>query len=111
MNGFLIIFYTSQNRRYQGQPISEWLLAVAKQMNLRGATVLAGMMGVDHHGQMHSAHFFELADQPIQIQFAVTPEQATTLLDYLNSQTIELFYVKTPIEFGFVGQTPSDSQS
>ena len=43
MNEFLLSFYTAQNRTYQGQKMSEWLLAVAKQMNLGGATVLARM--------------------------------------------------------------------
>ncbi|ENW79091.1 hypothetical protein F909_03416 [Acinetobacter sp. ANC 3929] len=109
MNGFLITFYTAQNRNYQGQPISEWLLAVAKQMNLRGATVLAGLGGVDHHGLFHSASFFELADRPVQIQFAVTDEQATELMNYLNDKEISLFYVKTPIEFGVVGRVATDS--
>ncbi|NNP77989.1 hypothetical protein A7P54_16440 [Acinetobacter sp. Ac_3412] len=109
MNGFLLSFYTAQNRTYQGQMMSEWLLAVAKQMNLRGATVLAGMEGVDHQGLFHSASFFELADRPVQIQFAVSNQQATELLDYLNDKEISLFYVKTPIEFGVVGQAKSDS--
>ncbi|MGN5763448.1 DUF190 domain-containing protein [Acinetobacter calcoaceticus] len=109
MNGFLITFYTAQNRSYQGQPISEWLLAVAKQMSLRGATVLAGLEGVDHQGLFHSASFFELADRPMQIQFAVTEQQATELLSYLNAKEISLFYVKTPIEFGVVGQQRTDS--
>ncbi|NNP68200.1 DUF190 domain-containing protein [Acinetobacter sp. Ac_5812] len=109
MNGFLLSFYTAQNRTYQGQPMSEWLLAVAKQMNLLGATVLAGMEGVDHHGLFHSASFFELADRPVQIQFAVSNQQATELLDYLNDKEISLFYVKTPIEFGVVGQAKPDS--
>ncbi|ENU22535.1 hypothetical protein F993_02991 [Acinetobacter proteolyticus] len=109
MNGFLLSFYTAQNRTYQGQPMSEWLLAVAKQMNLRGATVLAGLEGVDHRGLFHSASFFELADRPIQIQFAVSNQQATELLDYLNDKEISLFYVKTPIEFGVVGLAKPDS--
>ncbi|PKF31225.1 DUF190 domain-containing protein [Acinetobacter proteolyticus] len=109
MNGFLLSFYTAQNRTYQGQPMSEWLLAVAKQMNLRGATVLAGLEGVDHRGLFHSASFFELVDRPIQIQFAVSNQQATELLDYLNDKEISLFYVKTPIEFGVVGLAKPDS--
>ncbi|ENX62074.1 MULTISPECIES: DUF190 domain-containing protein [Acinetobacter] len=109
MNGFLLSFYTAQNRTYQGQMMSEWLLAVAKQMNLRGATVLAGMEGVDHQGLFHSASFFELADRPVQIQFAVSNQQATELLDYLNDKEISLFYVKTPIEYGVVGQAKPDS--
>lgn len=109
MNGFLITFYTAQNRNYQGQLISEWLLSIAKQMNLRGATVLAGLEGVDHHGLFHSASFFELADRLVQIQFAVTNEQAVELMNYLNDKEVSLFYVKTPIEFGVVGQATTDS--
>ncbi|WP_433847362.1 DUF190 domain-containing protein [Acinetobacter proteolyticus] len=109
MNGFLLSFYTAQNRTYQGQMMSEWLFAVAKQMNLRGATVLAGMEGVDHQGLFHSASFFELADRPVQIQFAVSNQQATELLGYLNDKEISLFYVKTPIEYGVVGQAKPDS--
>ena len=109
MNGFLLSFYTAQNRTYQGQPMSEWLLAVAKQMNLRGATVLAGMEGIDHQGLFHSASFFELADRPVQLQFALSNQQATELLNYLNDKEISLFYVKTPIEFGVVGQAKTDS--
>ncbi|ENX17235.1 hypothetical protein F895_01177 [Acinetobacter sp. CIP 64.2] len=109
MNGFLLSFYTAQNRTYQGQPMSEWLLAVAKQMNLRGATVLAGIEGIDHQGLLHSASFFELADRPLQIQFAVSNQQAAELLDYLNNKEISLFYVKTPIEFGVLGQAKADS--
>lgn len=109
MNGFLLSFYTAQNRTYQGQMMSEWLLAVAKQMNLPGATVLAGMEGIDHQGLLHSASFFELADRPVQIQFALSNQQATELLNYLDDQEIALFYVKTPIEFGVVGQAKTDS--
>ena len=108
MNGFLITFYTAQNRTYQGQPMNEWLFSVAKKMNLRGATMLIAVEGLDHHGQLHSGHFFELADRPVQVQFAVTEDQAKELLDYLNSKEISLFYVKAPIEFGFVGQSENE---
>jgi len=86
--GFLITFYTSQNRSFEGQPINEWLVAVAKQMKLRGATVVGGLEGLDHHGLFHSASFFELADRPIQIQFAVTNEQATELFGQSTDFTL-----------------------
>ena len=105
--GFLITFYTNQNRKYQGQTIAEWLFALARKLDLRGGTMSSGLQGLDHRGQLHSAGFFELADQPVQIQFAVTEAQATTLLDYLSTQPLSLFYVKTPIEFGFIGQVPN----
>ncbi len=57
MNGFLITFYAERSRMYQGQPIVEWLLSVAQQMKLGGATVINATHGMDHRGQIHSAGF------------------------------------------------------
>ena len=53
---------------------------------------------------MHSAHFFELSDQPVQVQFALSAAQADSLLNYVNQQQLSLFYVKAPVAFGYVGQ-------
>ena len=104
-NGFLITFYAERSRMYQGQPIVEWLLSVAQQMKLGGATVINATHGMDHRGQIHSAGFFELADQPVQIQFAVNDEQATALFEFLEDKAISLFYVKQAVEYGVIGQS------
>ena len=105
MNGFLITFYAERSRMYQGQPIVEWLLSVAQQLKLGGATVINAPHGMDHRGQIHSAGFFELADQPVQIQFAVNDEQATALFEFLEDKAISLFYVKQAVEYGVIGQS------
>lgn len=103
MNGFLITFYTELNQRYHNQPIHEWLVNLTKELRLRGVTVLHGSEGIDHTGKLHSMHFFEAVDQPVQIQFALDEAETTQLFDYLNSQNISIFYVKTPMQFGVVG--------
>ncbi|MCW1498737.1 DUF190 domain-containing protein [Acinetobacter baumannii] len=103
MNGFLITFYTELNQRYHNQPIHEWLVNLTKELGLRGVTVLHGSEGIDHTGKLHSMHFFEAVDQPVQIQFALDEAETTQLFDYLNSQNISIFYVKTPMQFGVVG--------
>ncbi|HDU8210612.1 DUF190 domain-containing protein [Acinetobacter baumannii] len=103
MNGFLITFYTELNQRYHNQPIREWLVNLTKELGLRGVTVLHGSEGIDHTGKLHSMHFFEAVDQPVQIQFALDEAETTQLFDYLNSQNISIFYVKTPMQFGVVG--------
>ncbi|SUD45509.1 MAG: putative ACR [Pseudomonas shahriarae] len=64
MKGFLVVFFTQQNRRYQGKMLGEWIVDLAKEMGLRGATLSTGIEGFGHTGRLHSAHFFELADQP-----------------------------------------------
>ncbi|MBC3958102.1 MULTISPECIES: DUF190 domain-containing protein [Pseudomonas] len=104
MKGFMVVFFTQQNRRYQGKMLGEWIVDVAKEMGLRGATLCAGIEGFGHTGQLHSSHFFELADQPMEIRLAVTEEESARLFERLDAEEISVFFTKTPIEMGTLGK-------
>ena len=104
MKGFLVIFFTQQNRRHRGKMLGEWLVDLAKEMGLRGATLATGIEGFGHSGKLHSSHFFELADQPTEIHLAMTEEEFVRLFERLEAEDISLFYIKTPIEFGAIGR-------
>jgi hypothetical protein len=52
---------------------------------------------------VHSAHFVELADQPIEVVTIVTGDEADRLLARLRAEDLSLFYVKVPVEFGTLG--------
>jgi len=101
--GYQLTFYSEQNRRHDHQPVVEWLLSVAKQAGIRGATVVAAAEGIGHAGARHAARFFELADQPVQVIFAVTEGEAETLLAAVRQGSVPVFYTRCPIEFGIVG--------
>ncbi len=103
MNGYQITFFTHQDKRHKGKQVGEWLLHLAQELGLGGATLLTGGESFGHHRRIHSAHFFELADQPVEVMIAVTTEEADKLLDRLKAEGVHLFYVKTPIEFGVLG--------
>lgn len=103
MQGYLITFFTELNRRHQGKQIHEWLLALAQQLHLRGVTISAASTGLDHAGHIHSASFFELADQPVKIQFVLSPQEADVLFSHIQQEQLQLFYVKVPAEFGTLG--------
>jgi uncharacterized protein len=104
MNGFQITFFTQQDRRVHGQPVGEWLIKLTRELGLQGATLQAAEEGVGRSGKVHSARFFELADQPIEVVMIVTQEQAERLLTRLKSEKLRLFYVKIPVEFGTIGE-------
>ena len=53
-----------------------------------------------HDHKLHSAHFFELADQPIEVTMAISETDTERLLLRLREEKINMFYVKAPIEFG-----------
>ena len=103
MNGYQLSFLTVQNHRHAGKPMAEWLVQLAIEMGLRGATVLTAAEGFGQHRRLHSAHFFELADQPVEVIMAVTEGECAKLFARLEAERVHLFYVKAPVEFGQIG--------
>jgi len=103
VNGYQISFFTVQDHRHNGKPVGDWLVHVAKEMGLRGATLIAGSEGFGHHRRMHSVHFIELTEQPQEVVMIVTGEESDRLLERLNREGVRLFYAKTPVEFGTTG--------
>ncbi|WHP06189.1 MULTISPECIES: DUF190 domain-containing protein [Acinetobacter] len=91
------------------------MLEVAKTIGLKGATVNNGIQSFDRQGKPHSAHFFELADRPVQIEFIVDIEQEQSLFATLSQENISIFYSKTStmlvivVEFGSVGNKENNN--
>ena len=103
MQGYLLTFYTLLDDRHRHKPLHEWLASTAAELGIRGGTSVAAMEGHDRKGRFHSAHFFELADQPIEIHFATTTEQTEALMTRIREEGLDVFYVKCPVEFGSTG--------
>jgi PII-like signaling protein len=106
MQGFQVKFFTEQGRRHGHHPMTDWLIELARSLGIQGVSTVIGAEGIGRGGQVHSAHFIELADQPVEVTLVVTEAQCTSLLDRLAQEQANLFYVKTPVEFGIVGPAP-----
>jgi uncharacterized protein len=107
MNGYQVTFFTQQDRRNHGLPLADWLLKAAQGLGISGGTVLAASEGLGHDRRLHSAHFFELADQPVEVTFALSEAEITELFALLAKENIRLFYTKVPVEYGVVGTASS----
>ena len=103
MQGFQLTFFTQQDRRHGGKPLAHWLVEQAQAMGIGGATLVPASEGFGRHRRMHSVHFIELGDAPVEVVMAVTLEEADRLFAKLNAERIRLFYIKTPVEFGTTG--------
>lgn len=108
--GYQLEFFTQQNKRHRHQALWEWLLETARSHGICGATVIMGAMGYGHHRRIHAAHFFELADQPVEVTMVVSEEEADRLFALLREEKVHLFYVKLPVEFGMLGEA-ADTQT
>lgn len=104
MQGFQITFFTEQGRHHGHTHVHEWLMELAQSLGITGITTAAGAQGIGRDGRLHSAHFIELADQPIEVTMALSPEQCSTLLARLEAEKANVFYVKTAVEYGVVGK-------
>lgn len=103
MQGYQLTFFTQQDHKHGGKALGHWLVEEARAMGIGGATLLAATEGFGHHRRLHSAHFIELADQPLEVVMAVTAEEADLLFAKLKAEGLRLFYCKTPVEFGTTG--------
>lgn len=104
MNGYQVTFFTQQDRRVHGKPIGEWLIKLSQELGLHGATMQTAAEGIGRSGKLHSAHFFELSDQPIEVVMIVTADEAERLFARLKTEKLRLFYVKSPVEYGTIGE-------
>lgn len=103
MQGYQLTFFTQQDRHHGGLPLGEWLLQEARRLGLSGTTLIAASQGFGHDGKMHSARFFELADQPVMVIMALSQADIERLFQRLREQEVDAFYTKSPIEFGMSG--------
>jgi len=105
MKGLQLTFFTQQDRRHGTLPLGEWLIQEARRLGVAGATLIAASEGFGHNRKLHSAHFFELADQPIEVLMALSSADAERLFARLREENIRVFCVQTPIEFGMTGES------
>ncbi|HVN35838.1 MAG TPA: DUF190 domain-containing protein [Casimicrobiaceae bacterium] len=104
MQGFQLTFFTQQDHRHRGKTLAHWLVEEARALGIGGATLITASEGFGRHRRIHSAHFIELADSPVEVVMAMSVEEAVLLFARLESEKVELFYIKTPIEFGMTGR-------
>lgn len=101
--GMCLKFYVSAYREHKGVIVFEWLLERARTFGLEGGTAMRAVAGFGRHGALHEETFLELAaDLPVEVSFVLSEEDAALFLDLLQAEDIDLFYVKFPVEYGFL---------
>ena len=91
MQGFQVTFFTEEGRHHGRKRVHVWLMEVAKSLGITGITTAVGVQGIGRDGRLHSAHFIELSDQPVEVTLALNPEQCDTLFARLSSGESSVF--------------------
>jgi uncharacterized protein len=105
MKGYLVTFFTQQNREHEGIPLATWIIEKAQKLGVGGATLFSGKEGFGHDGRFHSENLFDLEDTPLQVAIALSVEECDRLLECINKNNLRVFYTKSEIEFGFTSES------
>lgn len=103
MYGYQLTFFTQQDRTHKDRCLGEWLIEEALYMGIKGATMFTAAEGFGRERKLHFVGYFDVSDQPIEVSMAVNEEAAKIFLEHLKQEGIDVFYIKSPIEFGTTG--------
>jgi uncharacterized protein len=102
--GYSLRFYMHENAKHRGMLLYDWLLGQAKKHGVHGGSAFLAMAGFGRHGVLHEHQFFELqGDLPVMVEFLVNEDDARKILDLVHQDGAQLFWAKSPMEFGILG--------
>jgi len=107
MQGYLVTFYTQQDRVHQNAPLANWIFEQTVRLGFKGATMTSAIAGIGHDGKQHAVNIFDLSDQPVQISMVLKADEMERLFFHLEAEGITVFYTKIPVEFGTLGTPES----
>ena len=97
----LLSFYVSEKQHHADMPLYEWLLEEAKSLGVPGGSAFRAIAGYGRHGHMHEETFFELAGElAVKVEFIIDDALSEKLLERVHSQSMNIFYVKQPVQVG-----------
>ncbi|MGK5595414.1 MAG: DUF190 domain-containing protein [Parachlamydiaceae bacterium] len=103
MKGIQLKFYVHEHSQHQGFLLYEWLIEKAKGMGVQGGSVFRAIEGFGRDGIVYEERFFELASNvPVEIVFISDEAKSEQLMEFLKKEGLKLFYVKIPVEYGFL---------
>jgi PII-like signaling protein len=104
MQGYQLTLFTIRNRKHGSKPLGQWLLEEAQRLGVRAASLISASEGYGQDDQVHSARFFELGDQPVEVSMALSTEELTRFMARLAEEQIKVAYTKVAVEYGTTGE-------
>lgn len=99
MKGFEVIFMAPRSSHYHGKPVLDAVVEIAKSHDIKRHTRRVDAEGTGASGHTHSAHFFELADEPEELMFVLDGEKADELMRAVKAEQLHVFCIRRTIEY------------
>ncbi|HVX86201.1 MAG TPA: DUF190 domain-containing protein [Phycisphaerae bacterium] len=109
-NGILLRVFIGESDEAAGKPLYETLVARARQLGLRGATVLRGSMGFGANSVLHTAKIVDLStDLPIVLELVDSEEKIRSFLPELDALVHEGMITMETVRILAYRHNPADA--
>lgn len=100
--GKLLRIFIGENDKHKGLPLFEWIVRMAREHGLAGATVLRGLEGFGARSRLHTAKILRLSsDLPVIIEIVDTEEKIETFLPLIDDAIAEGLATVEKVEVRF----------
>jgi PII-like signaling protein len=84
--GFLLRVFIGESDKFDNKPLYQVIVEKAREENLKGATVLRGVMGFGAASKIHTSQILALSeDLPLVVEIVDTKENLGKMLPFLNN--------------------------
>lgn len=88
--GKLLRIFIGESDRWNGQPLYEAIVAVAREQGMAGATVIRGIEGFGADSHLHTSRILRLSeDLPVVVEIVDTAERIEAILPRLDEMVEE----------------------
>jgi PII-like signaling protein len=103
--GMRVELYFPENEKHQHVLIEKWLFDAARWAGIPGGAIYRAHAGYGEHGELRDDGIFDTDRRhPMMACFITAPANAQKFLDYLAKEGLELFYTRSEVEYGRVGE-------
>jgi uncharacterized protein len=89
-DGVLLRIFIGESDRFDGKPLHQAILRIAREMGLAGATVLRGVEGFGAHSIVHQSNLLAMSsDLPIVVEMVDAKEKIEAILPKLETMVVE----------------------
>ncbi|MFA6356438.1 MAG: DUF190 domain-containing protein [Candidatus Omnitrophota bacterium] len=89
-DGKLLRIFIGEADKWNGKPLYEEIVLLARKNGMAGATVVKGSMGFGCKSRMHTSKFLELStDLPVIIEIVDSEEKITAMMPFLDEMVKE----------------------
>jgi PII-like signaling protein len=90
--------YIGESDQWEGRPLYEALVLLARERHLAGATVLRGPLGFGAHSRIHTTKLLTLSeDLPVVVEMVDSPEKIAEFLPLVDERVHEGLVTLEPV--------------